>query len=164
MDMEVSEKSKKTKKTTKSSTKNVKKKVVKKTSKTENKSARVKTNITKNETSKNKHNRKFTLDIIELLDGKVNKNIVFFGFWFVISILPFFSVKLSRSGPTSYTVLERLWLLYLFLTGFCYWTYLMIKHRFILKSFVLLIFIILFLCFFSIDILSIQKNFFEGQF
>lgn len=108
--------------------------------------------------------RKFTLDIIELLDGKVNKNIVFFGFWFVISILPFFSVKLSRSGPTSYTVLERLWLLYLFLTGFCYWTYLMIKHRFILKSFVLLIFIILFLCFFSIDILSIQKNFFEGQF
>ena len=76
--------------------------------------------------------RKFTLDIIELLDGKVNKNIVFFGFWFVISILPFFSVKLSRSGPTSYTVLERLWLVYLFLTGFCYWTYLMIKHRFIL--------------------------------
>ena len=148
MNMEVSEKSKKTKKTTKSSTKNVKKKVVKKTSKTENKSARVKTNITKNETSKNKHNRKFTLDIIELLDGKVNKNIVFFGFLLLVFAVSLQGIEhLHHNQGPIYVKRINASNITLSYTLFCYWAYLMVKHGFILKSLLLLILLRLLLTF-----------------
>ncbi|MBQ2885206.1 MAG: hypothetical protein IJE43_15865 [Alphaproteobacteria bacterium] len=92
--------------------------------------------------------RKFTLDIIELLDGKVNKNIVFFGFLllvFAVSLqgiehlhhnqCPIYVKRINASNITlSYTL-------------FCYWAYLMVKHGFILKSLLLLILLRLLLTF-----------------
>lgn len=152
-------KSKKAKKTTKSSTKNVKKKDVKKNikkaSKKENKSTKIETNLvmnkaslntTANQPTQNESNRKFTLDIIELLDGKVNKNIVFFGFLILV---------LNVVAQSAEVICKDLgYMCYcnrkfhnddIIIILFIYWTYLMLKHRLILKS---LVSLILFISFF----------------
>ena len=145
------DKSKKAKKATKTSTKSVKKKDVnkniKKACKAKNKSTEIKTNLVTNEASinttanqspKNESKRKFTLDIIELLDGKVNKNIVFFGFIFLILILLTCSETYYSLCPihdvfrTKPNVLSSLKLKY---TLLFYLTYLIFKHGFIVKSF-----------------------------
>ena len=145
------DKSKKAKETTKTSTKSVKKKDVnkniKKACKAENKYTEIKTNLVTNEASINKtanqphqseSKRKFTLDIIELLDGKVNKNIVFFGFLILIQAIDILSLTCKDSG-FMISCRPELSNVSLIIILFLYWTYLMVKHRLILKSLILLI-------------------------
>ena len=146
------DKSKKAKKATKTSTKSVKKKDVnkniKKACKAKNKSTEIKTNLVTNEASinttanqspKNESKRKFTLDIIELLDGKVNKNIVFFGFLIFILAVNVLNTFILFDRGSELEVTTIVMNFTLITTLFLYWTYLMLEHRFILKSLILLI-------------------------
>ena len=146
------DKSKKAKKATKTSTKSVKKKDVnkniKKACKAKNKSTEIKTDLVTNEASINttanqphqsESKRKFTLDIIELLDGKVNKNIVFFGFLIFILAVNVLNTFILFDRGSELEVTTIVMNFTLITTLFLYWTYLMLEHRFILKSLILLI-------------------------
>ena len=114
-----------------------------KSKKAKNKSTEIKTDLVTNEASINTtanqpHQSEFTLDIIELLDGKVNKNIVFFGFLILIQAIDILSLTCKDSG-FMISCRPELSNVSLIIILFLYWTYLMVKHRLILKSLILLI-------------------------